>query len=64
MESIKLERGWLARQMQEVRENVQYWPDVLAPLRTLNASLVHQSNQPGSSNEQAVKRPEASDVLR
>ena len=64
MESIELERGWLARQMQEVHEKVQDWPEVLTPLRTLNASLVRQPNQPGSPNEQAVKRTEASEVLR
>lgn len=55
MESIKLEPGWLARQMQEVRAEVQNWPPALMPLRTLNASLVHRSIVPEVSNNQAEK---------
>ena len=41
MESIELEKGWLARQMEEVRLNVEKWPEVLQPLRTINSALIH-----------------------
>ncbi len=41
MDTIELEKGWLARQMTEVRTNVQSWPEVLKPLTTINSSLVH-----------------------
>lgn len=41
MESIELEKGWLVRQMEEVRQEVEKWPDVLKPLMTMNSSLVH-----------------------
>jgi len=41
MESIELEKGWLARQMEEVRREVEKWPEVLQPLRSINASLIH-----------------------
>lgn len=64
MESIELERGWLARQMQEVRQDVQRWPDVLAPLRTLNASLVHRSGVQGDSPEHPLKPAESADTQR
>ncbi|GEM_PF-1404750 len=62
MESIELDRGWLARQMQEVREDVQNWPKVLAPLRTLNASLVYRSDVPGILHEPPLKRSESADT--
>ena len=39
METIELEKGWLARQMEEVRREVEKWPDVLLPLRTINSAL-------------------------
>lgn len=55
MESIKLEPGWLARQMQEVRAEVQNWPPALMPLRSLNASLVHRSEVPEVSTIQVDK---------
>jgi hypothetical protein len=42
METIELEKGWLERQMVEVRRDVANWPDVLKPLTTLNASLTSQ----------------------
>ena len=42
METIELEKGWLERQMDEVRRDVAKWPDVLKPLTTLNASLTSQ----------------------
>lgn len=45
MESVKLEKGWLACQMQEVREEVKQWPEILWPLRRLNESLVHDSTK-------------------
>ena len=41
MKSIELEKGWLARQMEEVRLNVEKWPEVLQPLRTINSALKH-----------------------
>ena len=41
MESIELEKGWLARQMEEVRLNVEKWPEVLQPLKTINSALIH-----------------------
>lgn len=40
MDTIELEEGWLARQMEEVQRDVEGWPDVLKPLITINASLV------------------------
>jgi hypothetical protein len=43
METIELEQGWLARQMKEVRREVQSWPEVLKPLTTINSSLVHST---------------------
>ena len=61
MESIELERGWLARQMREVRQDVQNWPDVLKPLRTLNSSLVYRSNLPECSNDQPLNRTTSTD---
>ena len=42
METIELEKGWLARQMEEVRRDVENWPEVLKPLTRLNSSLVDQ----------------------
>ena len=57
MESIKLEPGWRARQLQEVRAEVQNWPAALMPLRTLNASLVHRASVPEVSNIKAAKPP-------
>jgi len=62
MESIKLEPGWLARQMREVREEVLRWPEVLVPLTTLNASLVHRSNTPEVSNDQPMKPAGSAEV--
>jgi hypothetical protein len=44
METIELERGWLERQMDEVRRDVANWPDVLKPLTTLNSSLTSHDN--------------------
>ena len=62
MESIELERGWLARQMREVRQEVQSWPDVLTPLRTLNSSLVYRANLPETTNDQALNRTTSTDA--
>jgi hypothetical protein len=62
MESIKLEHGWLARQMKEVREEVRGWPEVLKPLRTLNASLVHCSNRSVLPDEHEKNRTETSET--
>ncbi len=42
METIKLEHGWLDRQMKEVRLDVQEWPDELMPLTHLNSAIVQQ----------------------
>jgi hypothetical protein len=42
METIELEKGWLFRQMEETIREVDKWPDVMKPLTTINASLVHQ----------------------
>ncbi len=42
METIDLEKGWLERQMDEVRREVENWPEVLKPLTSLNSSLVHR----------------------
>jgi hypothetical protein len=39
-QKIKLEPGWLARQMAEVRKECATWPRCLDPLRKLNADLV------------------------
>jgi hypothetical protein len=64
MESIELERGWLARQMQEVRQDVQRWPEVLAPLRTLNASLVHRSSVPENAPGRALTPTTATDTQK
>ena len=41
METIEFEKGWLAREMEEVRREVEKWPDVLLPLRTINSALKH-----------------------
>lgn len=64
MESIELERGWLARQMHEVRQDVQSWPAVLTPLRTLNSSLVYRSNLPETTNDQALNRTTSTDAQK
>lgn len=61
MKSIELDRGWLARQLKEVREEVQTWPTVLAPLRTLNASLAYPSSAPDESNPDTLLPAEISD---
>lgn len=45
MKSIKLEPGWLERQMAEVREECKNWPKILDPLRSLNADLVIDNHQ-------------------
>ena len=36
----ELEPGWLARQMKETMAQCRDWPDVLKPLRSLNAELI------------------------
>ncbi len=41
METIEFEKGWLTREMEEVRREVEKWPDVLQPLRTINSALIH-----------------------
>lgn len=46
METIELEKGWLSRQMREVCQDAQDWPEVLKPLASINASLVHQPTDP------------------
>lgn len=51
METIELEEGWLVRQMTEVRRDAENWPDVMKPITTINASLVHQ---PSASNSHPV----------
>ncbi len=45
---VKLEPGWLARQMREVRKETRDWPAVLRPLLTLNAELVRKPEQNGN----------------
>lgn len=50
MEAIELEKGWLERQMEEVRSSAKSWPDVMKPITSINASLVHQpASTEGSS---------------
>lgn len=39
MKEIQLEKGWLARQMKEVREQVDKWPEELKILRNINKDL-------------------------
>lgn len=39
METIQLQKGWLVRQMEEVRRDVEEWPEVLKPLTTINSAL-------------------------
>lgn len=45
---VKLEPGWLERQMKEVREETRNWPAVLRPLLTLNAELVRDPERRGN----------------
>lgn len=52
METIALEEGWLVRQMQEVRREVESWPEVMMPLTTINASLVRQPQAIGKATSQ------------
>lgn len=51
MESIKLEKGWLARQMQEAQKSVKQWPEILWPLRHLNESLVQEKESETDGDE-------------
>jgi len=60
METIELEQGWLARQMTEVRREVQSWPDVLKPLTTINSSLVHSTGLNDTLTQQvSPQKPDA-----
>ena len=60
METIELEKGWLVRQMEEVRQKVEKWPDVLKPLLTLNSSLVHHIGLDDKSTQQvSVQKSDA-----
>ncbi|MEI7699838.1 MAG: hypothetical protein WCK86_08590 [Planctomycetia bacterium] len=56
MEPIQLEPGWLARQMREVRLEVEKWPDVLNPLRSLNSALVYRDTLPEGAKDKALNR--------
>jgi hypothetical protein len=56
MEPIQLEPGWLARQMREVRLEVEKWPDVLNPLRSLNSALVYRDTLPEATKDKALSR--------
>jgi len=56
MEPIQLEPGWLARQMREVRLEVEKWPDVLNPLRSLNSALVYRDTLPEAAKDKALNR--------
>jgi hypothetical protein len=51
METIELEEGWLVRQMTEVRREAESWPEVMKPITTINASLVHQ---PSTNNPNPI----------
>jgi hypothetical protein len=51
METIELEKGWLIRQMVEVRREAENWPEVMKSIITINASLVHQ---PSDSDQSSV----------
>lgn len=63
METIELEKGWLIRQMVEVRQKSGNWPDVMQPLMTLNDSLIHPSTAPDRHPEEnSVKLNLQSDV--
>jgi hypothetical protein len=62
MESIELDRGWLARQMHEVRQEVRNWPDVMMPLRTLNSSLVHRTNVAECSIDPRFNRSTSTEI--
>jgi hypothetical protein len=42
MSEVKLDPGWLARQMAEVRKECANWPKCLDGLRTINAELVRK----------------------
>lgn len=66
METIELEKGWLFRQMEETIREVDKWPEVMKPLTTINASLIHQplaadqipvpqTRQPAPENSQSGK---------
>jgi hypothetical protein len=65
VETIKLEEGWLVRQMAEVRREAQSWPEVMKLITSINASLVHQpftgnpNSEPKSLQAEAVNsRPD------
>lgn len=42
MKEIELKPGWLARQMDTVRKQVDNWPDELKALRHINDHLKHK----------------------
>lgn len=42
MEAIKLKKGWLDRQMRQVRLEVEQWPDALKVLTYLNSEITQQ----------------------
>ncbi len=57
METIKLEKGWLIRQMKEFRQEVQQWPEVLMPLTHLNSAIVQQNEVTADESQVPTVEP-------
>jgi len=57
METIELEKGWLERQMDEVRRDVEKWPEVLKPLKTINSDLTTRTKPVDSCSIQGPNPP-------
>ncbi len=57
MQTLVLEQGWLARQLQEVQEEVAKWPDIVKQLGSINAELVHSSKTFKDVNNGANSEP-------
>ncbi len=55
METVKLEKGWLKRQMVEIQNEAKEWPESLRALTSLNDEIIHKGGIGSVATGQVLK---------